>query len=87
MSTPAQEQAFYDAVIAAEGVRQGSKAAAQVTYGFVKANYAAFVTALVAADTTYFTSVAAAATTAGMNPNVGLSGPIPVARWSKLGGH
>jgi hypothetical protein len=36
MSTPAQEQAFYDAVIAAESVRQGAKAAAQVAYGFVK---------------------------------------------------
>ena len=56
MRTPAQEQAFYDAVIAAESVRQGAKAAAQVAYGFVKANYATFVTALVAADTTYMTA-------------------------------
>jgi hypothetical protein len=86
MSTAAQEAAFYDAVIAAEQVRQTSRSVAQTNYGFVKANYAAFVTALVACDTVYLTAVVAAATTAGMNPNVGLA-PIPCARWSKLGGH
>lgn len=86
MSTPTQEQAFYDAVIAAEGVRQGSKAAAQVTYGFVKANYAAFVAALVAADVAYLTAVTTAATANGMNPNVGLA-PIPSSRTGKIGGH
>jgi hypothetical protein len=87
MSTASQETAFYDACIAAESTRQTAKAAAQVAYGFVKANYATFVTAIVAADTAYATAIVSAATTNGMNPNVGLSGPIPVARWSKLGGH
>jgi hypothetical protein len=86
MSNPTQEQAFYDAVIAAESVRQSSKAVAQANYGFVKANYAAFVTALVAADTTYLTSIVTAATANGVNPNVGTSGPIPCARTAKLGG-
>jgi hypothetical protein len=86
MSTPAQEQAFYDAVIAAESVRQNSRAVAQAKYGFVKANYAQFITDLVSADTTYFTSVVTAATANGINPNVGTSGPIPCARTAKLGG-
>lgn len=87
MSTPTQEQAFYDAVLAAEAVRQSSKATAQTTYAFVKSRYAQFITDLVSADTTYFTSVVTAATANGINPNVGTSGPIPVARWSKIGGH
>jgi hypothetical protein len=88
MSTAAQETAFYDAVVAAEGVRQSAIAVAQAKYGFVKANYAQFQTDLVSANTTYFTSVVTAATANGMNPNVGLSGPIPVARaGSKIGGH
>jgi hypothetical protein len=86
MSTPSQEQAFYDAVLAAEAVRQSSKATAQATYGFVKSRYAQFVTDLVSADTTYFTSVVTAATANGINPNVGLA-PIPSSRTSKIGGH
>jgi hypothetical protein len=86
MSTPSQETAFYDAVIVAEGVRQGSRALAQSNYGFVKANYAAFVTALVAADVAYLTAVTTAATANGMNPNVGLA-PIPSSRTAKIGGH
>jgi hypothetical protein len=36
MSTPSSEQAFYDAVLAAESVRQSAKASAQAAYGFVK---------------------------------------------------
>jgi hypothetical protein len=87
MSTAAQETAFYDAVIAAEQVRQGSIALAQSNYGFVKSKYAQFVTDLVSAQTTYFTSIVTAATTNGINPNVGISGPIPSSRVAKIGGH
>jgi hypothetical protein len=86
MSTASQETAFYDAVLAAEAVRQSSKAVAQQNYGFVKSKYAQFVTDLVSADTTYFTSVITAATANGINPNVGTSGPIPCSRQAKLGG-
>jgi hypothetical protein len=42
MSTAAQETAFYDAVLTAEGVRQSSIAVAQANYGFVKSKYAQF---------------------------------------------
>ena len=86
MSTASQETAFYDAVLAAESVRQNSLAVAQATYGFVKSRYAQFVTDLVSAQTTYFTAVVAAATANGINPNVGTSGPIPSSRTSKIGG-
>ena len=86
MSTAAQETAFYDAVQAAEGVRQSAKAAAGVTYNFVQANFAAYVTALVAADVAFANSIATAATAAGVNPYV-VQGPVPAARWAKIGGH
>jgi hypothetical protein len=86
MSTAAQETAFYDAVLTAEGVRQSAIAVAQANYGFVKSKYAQFVTDLVSAQTTYFTSVVTAATANGINPNVGTSGPIPCSRQAKLGG-
>ena len=87
MSTAAQETAFYDAVIAAEAVRQNSRAVAQATYAFVKSRYAQFVTDTVAADVAYMTSITTAATANGINPNVGLSGPIPCGRTAKIGGH
>ena len=83
MSTPSKEQAFYDALIAAEGVRQSSRATAQATYGFVKSKYAQFVTDLVSADTTSLTSIVTAATAGGINPNVGVAGPIPSSRTSR----
>jgi hypothetical protein len=85
MSTATQETAFYDAVIAAEGVRQGSIAVAQANYAFVKSRYAQFVTDLVSAQTTYMTSIVTAATANGISPNVGLS-PIPSSRTAKIGG-
>jgi hypothetical protein len=87
MSTPAQESAFYDAVLAAEAARQNARSLAQATYGFVKSKYAQFVTDMVAADVTYMVSITTAATANGINPNVGLSGPIPCARTAKIGGH
>jgi hypothetical protein len=86
MSTATQEQAFYDAVIAAEGVRQSAISVAQSNYSFVKSRYAQFQTDLVSAQTTYFTSIVAAATANGINPNVGTSGPIPSSRTGKIGG-
>jgi hypothetical protein len=88
MSTPTGEQAFYDAVLAAEAVRQSSKASALATYGFVQSKYAAYVTALVSADTTYFTSIVAAATAGGIDPQLGVAGPIQCARaGAKIGGN
>lgn len=66
----AKEQAFIVAVNAAAGVRQTAKAVAAAAYGFVAANYATYVTALIAADVAYATAVASAATTAGITPYV-----------------
>lgn len=87
MSTFAQERAFYDAVIAAESTRQTARSAAQTAYGFVQANYATFVAALVAADVAYVTAVVNAASTNGINPTLAAGGPIPSSRSSKIGGH
>lgn len=87
MSTAAGETAFYDAVQAAEAVRQSAKAAAGVTYGFVQSKYAAYVTALVAADVAFANTIATAATAGGIDPVVGASGPLPIARGAKIGGY
>ncbi len=74
----AGEFTFISAVRAAEGVRQAAKAAAFVTYGFVQANLAAYLTALEAADNAFITSVNAAASTAGaVGFTVPNSGPSP----------
>jgi len=66
------EQGFVRAVAAAQGTRQVAYASALATYapnGFgVPANFAAYTTALVAADTAYAVSVHSAATTAGISP-------------------
>jgi hypothetical protein len=87
MSTPAQEQAFCQAVANAESTRQSAKASAAATYNFVKANYAAYVTALVAADTAYCTAIIAAATANGVEPDVAIVvGPIACSWSAKLGG-
>jgi hypothetical protein len=59
------EQTFIMTVVAAEGVRQQSKAAAFTTYAFVQANLAAYVAAILAADVAYTTAVNNAASTAG----------------------
>jgi hypothetical protein len=68
------------AVRAAEGVRQVAKQAAFVTYGYVQANLAAYLTALEAADNAFVTTVQAAALAAGAVgytiPNSGTS-PTP----------
>jgi hypothetical protein len=75
----AAEFIFISAVRAAEGVRQAAKAAAFVTYGFVQANLAAYLTALEAADNAFITAVNAAASTAGAVgytiPNSGTPNP------------
>jgi hypothetical protein len=88
VSTPAQEQAFCQAVANAEGVRQSAKGSAAATYNFVKANYAAYVTSLVAADVAYVTAVTAAATANGVSPDMAASdGPIASSWTSKIGGY
>jgi hypothetical protein len=75
----AKESTFFAAVSAAEAVRQAAKAAAFVTYGFVQANLAAYLTALEAADNAYITSVNSAASTLGAAgytiPNSGTPNP------------
>lgn len=81
----AGEQTFRAAVIAAEGVRQQSKAAAFVTYGYVAANLAAYKVALNDADSAYFSSVNTAFNTMDVpTGNTGLSGPIPGAGWTPI---
>ncbi len=75
----AAESTFIVTIRAAEGVRQVAKAAAFVTYGFVQANLAAYLTALEAADNAFITAVNAAASTAGAVgytiPNSGTPNP------------
>jgi len=75
----AAESTFITTIRAAEGVRQSAKTAAFVTYGFVQANLAAYLTALEAADNAFITSVNAAASTAGALgytiPNSGTPNP------------
>jgi hypothetical protein len=81
----ATEQTFRDAVALAEGVRQQSKAAAFVTYGYVAANLAAYKVALADADVAYFTSVNTANNALDLQVgNVGMSGPIVGAPWTPL---
>lgn len=81
----ATEQTFRNAVSLAEGVRQQSKAAAFVTYGFVQANLAAYMVALADADAAYYASVATAnAALDEQVGNVGMGGAIDGARWTPL---
>ena len=76
----AAEVVFYNAVVAAEGVRQASRVAALTTYAFNPANAVAYVTALSDADAAYVTAVNSASDTANlMTGTVGHTGPIP---WS-----
>jgi hypothetical protein len=66
----ALDQAFIMSVNAAEGVRQGARAAALATYtaaGFTPAARATYITAYVAADLAYGTAVANARTTGSTN--------------------
>lgn len=81
----AGEQTFRAAVVLAEGVRQQSKAAAFVTYGYVAANLAAYNIALADADVAYFTAVNTAFNALDEpTGNVGMNGPIPGARWTPM---
>jgi hypothetical protein len=51
----------------------------------VKANYAAYVTALIAAGVAYINAITTAATANGISPSAaGLSGPVPHGSWAKL---
>lgn len=80
------ELTFMAAVVAAEGVRQGSKAAAFTTYGFDPANYTTYKTALSDADVAYFNSVKTALDASNLTlGNLGMSGPIPTT-WAPLNG-
>lgn len=81
----ATEQTYRAAVAVAEGVRQQSKAAAFVTYGYVQANLAAYAIALADADVAYFTAVNTA-NNALDEPigNTGMNGPIAGASWTPL---
>lgn len=79
-----KEITFALAVTNAEGVRQATKAAAFVTYGYVQANLAAYISAVAAADVAYITAVNSAANTAGiLLGNAGESGPIPTV-WATI---
>lgn len=81
----ATQQTFRNAVLVAEGVRQQSKAAAFITYGYVAANLAAYKVALADADAAYFASVATAnAALDEQVGNIGLGGPIVGAAWTSL---
>ena len=62
----AAEVVFYNAVVAAEGIRQASRAAALTTYAFNPANAVAYVTALSDADAVYVTAVKAASDTSNL---------------------
>lgn len=80
----AVELAYINAVALAEGVRQQSKAAARVTYGFDPANLAAYKIAVADADVAYVTAVNTAANTADLQLGLlGLQGPIPTT-WAPL---
>lgn len=80
----AAELAFIAAVAAAEGVRQQSKAAAFVTYGYVAANYAAYKVALSDADTVYSAAVSTALGVSDLTlGNLGQGGVIPTT-WAPL---
>jgi hypothetical protein len=73
----AAEVTFVNAVAAAEGIRQVTKAAALATYGYVQANLAAYIAALAAADVAYITAVNTAANSSGLTlGNAGQSGPL-----------
>lgn len=79
------EQTFRAAVVAAEGVRQQSKAAAFVTYAYVAANLATYQTALSDADVAYYTAVNTALDALNQaSGSVGIAGLIPGAGWTPL---
>jgi hypothetical protein len=80
------EITFMNAVAVAESVRQQSKAAAFVTYGFVAANLAAYKIALEDADVAYTTAVNTARNAADLQVGMqGAAGPIPTT-WASLTG-
>jgi hypothetical protein len=81
------ESAFYDALEAAEAARQNAKSSAQMAYGFMKGNFAAYQAALIAADVAFINAVTTAATANGISPSAALGGPIAHARWAKNPGN
>ncbi len=81
------EIAFFNAVAAAESIRQTAKSAAFTTYAFVPASYTTYKTALADADVAYYTSVNTARDTSNLTlGTLGNYGPIDVAQWASLTG-
>jgi hypothetical protein len=85
MTTFAQEQSFRSAVAAAEATRQGAISAAFVAYGFNPANLATYLSAIVSAQTAYTTAVNSAASSNGLDPEIGRN-VIPT-NWARLAGN
>lgn len=86
MSTFSQERTFTTAVAQAEATRQTALSAAFTAYANNSANLATYLTAVAAAQNAYAVSVASAANTAQIDPEIGMHGPIPIA-WGKLSGN
>lgn len=83
----AAEQVFFNAVAAAEGVRQNAKNVAFTTYAYAPANLVAYRTALQDADTAYFTAVNTALNASNLPlGNLGLGGPLDMSNWCSLQG-
>ena len=85
MSTLSQETVFRLAVSAAEATRQNSIASAFATYNFVQANLAAYLTSVASAQNAYAVSVAAAAATAQIDPELGRT--LIATNWAKIAGN
>lgn len=82
----AAEITFMNAVLAAEGTRQGARDAARTTYAFNPANLAAYKIALEDADVAYVTAVNTARDAANIQiGTLGINGPVPTA-WASLTG-
>lgn len=79
------EQTYRAAVLAAEGTRQGSKAAAFVAYAYDPANLTTYKTAIADADVAYFTAVNTAFNALNDTTYLaGFGGPIPGAGWTPM---
>jgi hypothetical protein len=81
----AAEQVFYNAVAAAEGVRQNARAAAFAAYLFNPAGLTAYNTALSDADAAYSVAVSTALNASNLTLGVlGQGGPIASSNWASL---
>lgn len=82
----AAEQTFQAAVAAAEGVRQGSKAAAFTTWAYgTGATLTTYQTALSDADAVYFNAVKVALDASNLTLGLaGMQGPIASSNWAPI---